>query len=174
MSNFISAHIVLLITSAPKVLTDWTCITGNPDNADIVVMCAFKSEKQKCRSFLVGKLNYLCPLQHTSCCKTWNARKHRVGWERKKRVKVRKTLGWINLGPWLGNSEHVSGLSVAAAAAATIFVCQVLFPQSFELRRCCCLLLYSSLILETQIWFSKILEKFGYGSLILPQEQFGS
>lgn len=145
---------MLLITSAPKVLTDWTCNTGNPDNADIVVMCALKSEKQKCRSFLVGKLNYLCPSQHTSCCKTWNARKHGVGWRKKKESEGKKNIGFSFL--------KVGGLSVAAAAAAaSIFVCQVLFPRSFELRRCCCLVLYSNLILETQIWFSKILEKLG-------------
>jgi hypothetical protein len=73
--------------------------------------------------------------------------------EERKKSEGKKNIGF--------SFPKVSGLSVAAAAAATIFVCQVLFPQSFELRRCCCLVLYSSLILETQIWFSKILEKLG-------------
>jgi hypothetical protein len=37
-------------------------------------------------------------------------------------VKENKRWVCINLGPWLGNSEHVSGLAaVAVAAAATIF-----------------------------------------------------
>jgi hypothetical protein len=52
-------------------------------------------------------------------------------------VKENKRWVCINLGPWLGNSEHVSGLAaVAVAAAATIFfftLCQFLFPHNFEL-----------------------------------------
>ena len=37
-------------------------------------------------------------------------------------MKENKRWVCINLGPWLGNSEHVSGLAaVAVAAAATIF-----------------------------------------------------